>query len=210
GRNHNFTGRADDLERLHQSFVRRMPHTPIQAIHGLGGIGKTQLALEYAYRFASEYDVVWWLRAEEPTTLAAAITDLAIALRLPGRDEPDRRAAVTAVKQWLGAHGRWLLVFDSAREPQDVTDCLPRDVGGHVLVTSRHAAWGLAALPLPLRPMLRSDSVALLLAPGSDPDQEAPARELAAALGDLPLALAQARAYIDEAGTTVSEYLARF
>jgi tetratricopeptide (TPR) repeat protein len=211
GRNPNFTGRVDEIDRLRQSFARRVPRTPFQAIHGLGGIGKTQLALEYAYRFAADYDVVWWVRAEEPATLAADLADLAVALRLPGSVEPDQRAALEAVKQWLQHKGRWLLVFDSVKDPQDVQSYLPPSVLGHVLVTSRHASWGGVALPLPLPRFKRSEAVALLLArSGAGADQEAPARELAAALGDLPLALAQAAAYVEEAGTSIAEYLTRF
>ena len=69
----------DDLDRLRQGFdARRIPRTPFQAIHGLGGVGKTQLAIEYAYRFAADYDAVWWVRAEEPATLAADFADLAV------------------------------------------------------------------------------------------------------------------------------------
>src|SRR6185437_13012133 len=146
-----FTGRADDFDRLKQHFARRMPHTPVQAIHGLGGIGKTQLALEYAYRYAGDYNVVWWLRAEDPATLAADLADLAVELRLPGSVEPDQRAAIGAVKHWLAHNDRWLLVFDSARDPRDVADYIPPPVTGHILITSRYSSWAAVAWPLQLR-----------------------------------------------------------
>jgi len=214
--NLNFTGRADELDRLRQSFTRRAPKTPIQAIHGLGGIGKTQLALAYAYRFAAQYEVVWWLRADEPATLAADLADLAVELQLPGSVEPDQHAAVEAVRQRLGREGRWLLIFDSVRDPEDVIRYLPGGMG-HVLITSRHPNWSTLALPLPLRGLKRSESVDLLLAPqgaGADakaaPRNVVAARDLAAELGDLPLALAQAGAYIEETGISVAEYLTRF
>jgi tetratricopeptide (TPR) repeat protein len=208
-----FTGRADDLDRLRQNFARQVPRSPVQAIYGLGGIGKSQLALEYAYRFARDYDAVWWLRAEDPATLAADFADLAVALRLPGRSEPDKRAAVEAVKQWLSQHSRWLLIFDSAKEPKDLIQYLPTSILGHVLVTSRRSMWAGLSLPLQLRPMKRSESVDLLLARSGrkmGPDSSQSARELAEALGDLPLALAQAGAYIEETGVAVGEYLDRF
>jgi tetratricopeptide (TPR) repeat protein len=209
--NPRFTGRVDDLDRLRQGFTRRMPHWPIQAIHGLGGMGKTQLALQYVYQFSGEYDVVWWLRAEEPATLAGDLADLAVALRLHGSVAPAQPAAVEAVKQWLKRNHRWLLVFDSVREPHDLTPYLPSPVTGHILVTSRHASWSGAALPLQLRGLKRNDAAQLLLdRSGAGRDQEAPARELADALGDLPLALAQAGGYIDGAGISITEYLARF
>ncbi len=226
-----FTGRADDFDRLKQHFARRMPHTPVQAIHGLGGIGKTQLALEYAYRYAGEYSVVWWLRAEDPATLAADLADLAVELRLPGSVEPDQRAAIGAVKHWLAHNDRWLLVFDSARDPRDVADYIPSPVTGHILITSRFSSWGAVAWPLQLRGLVPSDSVALLLKrtgaehglslspptlPGDppfplvQPEAVAAARDLATELGHLPLALAQAAGYIEGAGIGIAEYLARF
>jgi tetratricopeptide (TPR) repeat protein len=214
-RNRFFTGRVDELDRMQQLLASRAPGTEIIALHGLGGSGKTLLALEYAYRRASDYDVVWWLPAEEPATLAAAFADLAVALRLPGRNEPEQRVAVEAVRQWLGKNGRWLLVFDSVREPKDLAPYLMPGTRGHVIVTSRHAAWRGVAWPLPLRGLKRGDSVEFLLARSgarerSHESQERRAAELASALGDLPLALEQAAAYIEESGTTIGEYLSLF
>ena len=209
-RNPTFTGRVDDLDRLRQNFVRSTPRNPVVAIHGLGGVGKSQLALEYAYRFATDYDVVWWLRAGEPASLAADYADLAVALRLPGSVEPVQRAAVEAVRQWLAKHDRWLLVFNGAKDPSEVEGYLPRVLRGHVLITSRNSAWKNLALPLPLKPLKTSEAVDLLLHASAHEDEQAAARDLVLALGALPLALAQARAYMDEAGTSVGEYLRRF
>jgi tetratricopeptide (TPR) repeat protein len=213
-RSASFAGRADELDRLHQGFARRIPRSPVQAIHGLGGIGKTALALEYVYRFAHEYDVVGWVRSGEAATLAADLADLAVELGLPGSIEPDRFAALEALRRWLTRANRWLLVFDGVREPRDLYDLLPPHITGHVLVTSRHASWAGTALPLPLRGLKRNEAVALLLGrEGDDTEDDAEddaARELAAALSDLPLALAQAAAYMDQTGTSVTEYLQRF
>jgi tetratricopeptide (TPR) repeat protein len=208
-RNPAFTGRADELDRLRQNFVRATPRYPVQAVHGLGGIGKTQLALEYVYRFADEYDVVWWLRAGEPASLAADYADLAVALRLPGSVEPGQRAAVEAVRHWLAKHDRWLLVFNGAKEPGDVEGYLPRVLRGHVIITSSNTNWKNLALPLQLKPMKPSEGVELLLHGSAHEDEQAAARELVKELGALPLALAQARGYMEQAGTSVSEYLRR-
>lgn len=214
-RNRSFTGREDELDRLHSLFASNTPGAAFQALSGLGGVGKTQLALEYAYLFASSYDVVWWLRAEEPATLAADFADLAMALRLPGRNESDQRVSIEIVKQWLSRSGRWLLIFDSVREPRDVAPYLTPAGTGHVLVTSRHAAWRGVATPLPMRGLKRDDAIAFLLSRTGSADtdptaQDEPAAQLAEALGDLPLALAQAGAYIEESGTTIAAYLDLF
>src|SRR5262249_44986243 len=161
----------------------------------------------YSYQLAADYDVIWWLRAEDPATLAADFADLATALRLAVRGQPDQRAAIEAVKQWLTRNGRWLLVFNTVRDPHDIEPYLVRATSGQVLVTSRHASWRGVGQPLPLRGLQRQDSVDLLLARSGvrDISQEDPmgaAERLAEALGDLPLALAQAAAYIEESGTT--------
>ena len=215
GRSPSFTGRVEELDRLRQVFRGAGPGATFQALHGLGGIGKTQLAVEYAYRFAADYDAVWWVRAEEPATLSADFADLALALRLPGRNEADQRVSIEAVRQWLARNGRWLVVFDSVREPRDVAPYLTPAGSGHVLVTSRHASWRGVAMPLWVRGLKRGDAVALLLSRSGSGDHAhgadaAPALALAEALGDLPLALAQAGAYVEETGTTLAAYLELF
>src|SRR4029453_9934286 len=96
-----------------------------QAIRGVGGGGKTSLAVEYAYRQQAAFDVVWWLRAGEPATLLSDFTALAAALRLPESNQTDLGVVVPAVHRWLADHDRWLLVFDNVTRPDDVTELLP-------------------------------------------------------------------------------------
>ena len=103
------------------------PAALTQAISGLGGVGKTQLAIEYAYRHAAEYDVVWWVRAEETATLAADYAALAGPLNLPQKDAPDQRIVVEAVRRWFTLHTGWLLVLDNAPGPAEVRGYLPGD-----------------------------------------------------------------------------------
>ncbi len=176
---------------------------------GLGGVGKTQLAVEYAYRHANEYDVVWWLRAEEPALLAADFAELAFALRLRARTEPDQRLAVEAARRWLAQNSGWLLIFDSAREPAHVAPYLATSGAGHVIITSRHASWRGLAIPIALRGLAREDSVSFLLGRSGRSD-DGSAELLAEALGDLPLALAQAAAYMEESGAPINLYLELF
>lgn len=209
-----FTGRREELDKLRQLFDARLTGTAIVVVHGLGGVGKTQIALRYARTFAAEYDVIWWLRGEQPATLASDFADLATRLRLPGRVETDQRLAVEAVKHWLARNARWLLVFDSVREPRDIEPYLVPGAPGQLLITSRHAGWiGMARLHV--REMRRDESINLLLARSgirdrSQRDQTAAAGTLAEALGDLPLALAQAAAFMVEHAIDFEQYLALF
>jgi hypothetical protein len=207
--NPTFTGREEELGELHAGLISVLPGTSIQAVSGLGGVGKTQLAVEYAYRYAHEYDVIWWLRAEEPAQLAADFAELAFALRLRSRTDPDQRLAVEAARRWLSQHDGWLLIFDSVREPSHVAPYLDASGSGHVIITSRHASWRGLAVPLVLRGLAREDAVAFLLGRSGRSD-DGSASLLAEALGDLPLALAQAAAYMEESGKPISLYLELF
>jgi len=208
-RNPNFTGRESLLAVLRTALTSGQPAALTQAITGLGGVGKTQLAVEYAYRHAAEYDLVWWVRAEEPAALAADYAALAGPLNLPQKDEPDQRLVVQAVRRWLSQNTGWLLIFDNAQDPKDLRDYLPPGRAGHVLVTSRYSAWRGVANPLTVQVWERTESIAFLLKRTGQTDETA-AGALADALGDLPLALAQAGAYVDATRTTLGDYLDLF
>jgi hypothetical protein len=158
-RNPDFTGREQALARLAEQLGRGAAAVT-QALQGGGRVGKTALATEYAYRHRSEFDVVWWVRAETPATLVGDYTDLAGALGLDRVGQADHQLMAVAVRRWLEEHDRWLLVLDNAEDPERPTglrspltaliDLLPRVVRGQVLVTSRDASWeqhaGLAEL----------------------------------------------------------------
>jgi len=181
----------------------------MQVLSGLGGVGKTQLAVEYAYSAASAYDVVWWVRAEEPAVLFADYALLAGQLGLPECAVTEREVVVAAVRHWLEQHGGWLLIFDNASEPAALRDFLPRSPTGHVLVTSQNLNWRAVAHTLDVREFARAESCGFLQRRTLQPD-DATADALAEALGDLPLALAQAAAYIEATGMTLAAYLALF
>jgi tetratricopeptide (TPR) repeat protein len=187
----------------------------------LGGVGKTQLAVEYAYRYAREYDIVWFVHSESSSVLASDLAQLAMALQLPERDERDQNQVVQAVRRELSQRNRWLIIFDNAEEPNDWSPFhLPQT--GHVLITSRNPNWGARAHPLDVQVLPRAQAVEFLLkriglSPLSETGDnssrsEAEWRgrgggELADALGCLPLALEQAGAYIEANGKTIAEYL---
>lgn len=177
-----------------------------QAIHGLGGVGKTQLAVEYAYRNGANYDVVWWLRSEEPSTLASDYAGLAAQLNLPEKDATEQRVIVEAVKEWLRQDRNWLLIFDNAEDVKLVRGYIPPGSAGHIVVTSRNPNWTGVAKPLSVEALPLAEAVEFLLKRTSHQDEET-AKTLAEALGCLPLALEQAGAYIETSGCTMRHYL---
>ena len=208
-RNPNFTGREDHLASLKMGLSSGKLAALTQAIHGLGGVGKTQLALEYAYRNVADYDIVWWVRSEEPATLAADYASLAKALNMPEKEAADQELIIKAVKQWLEQNPKWLLVFDNAKDRADVKKYIPHGQMGHVLITSRNANWRGTATLLDVKVLERKESVDFLLKRTGYTDMEA-AGALADALGNLPLALEQAGAYMEAKGRTLSDYLNMF
>ena len=205
-RNLNFTGREAELDALEQSLTPGRAAALTQAIHGLGGVGKTQTAVEYVYRHLDQYEAVWWVRAEQPSTLAADYAALAGPLGLPERAEPDQAAVVQAVRRHLGQSRRWLLVFDNADDPDAVPPYLPQGGGGQVLITSRSPHWGNRAQKVSVDVWDRPSAVAFLRKRTGQAD-EAAADALAEALGDLPLALEHAAAYCEQTGKSLAAYL---
>ena len=165
-RNPSFTGRGDLLEALHGSGGETRPVVLTQVLRGLGGIGKTQLALEYAYRYGGTYRLVWWVRAEEPETLASDYAALAQALQLPQHAAQDQPEIIAAVRQWLERHEGWLLILDNAPEPAAIHAYLPRSPYGHIVITSRHFGWGRTAKSLTVPVLPRQEAVTA--APGGD------------------------------------------
>ena len=194
------------MESLRETLTAGQAAALTQAITGLGGVGKTQLALEYAYCYAPAYRAVWWIRSEEPGTLAADYAGLAGELDLPERDETDQTVIVAAVRRWLEQHSDWLLVFDNAGEPDFLRDYCPQGANGHILITSRNPAWRGVVKPLSVQVFDRPESVAFLLKRTGQTDEDG-AKRLAEVLGDLPLALEQAGAYMDATGRSLGDYL---
>jgi hypothetical protein len=211
-RNPNFTGRGALLANLHSALTsgENGSLTQAQVMTGLGGVGKTQLALEYTYSFMDDYDIVWWVRSEEPTTLAADYARLANDLNLPEKDSTDQTVTINAVKHRLENNdSKWLLVFDNAQEPKDIEAYIPRKGAGHIIITSRNPNWNSLARSLAVLLFDREESVKFLLKRTGQDDDKA-AGLLAETLGDMPLALEQAGAYIVAASISIADYLTRF
>jgi hypothetical protein len=202
-RNPAFVGRDTTLLQLRER-LRSGRTAVVQALHGMGGVGKTQVAIEYTYRYAWAYDVVWWVSAEETGLIGEQYATLAAELGLaPPR--ADTVGAVTALRAYLRGHSRWLLLFDNAESPGELRDWLPAGPG-HTLITSRNPRWSELATRVEVDVLSRPESVELIRI--SQPGvSEVEADRLAAALADLPLALAQAAGFLAETGMPVDHYL---
>ena len=202
-RNPAFTGREGLLAAVRDRLrVRR--GAIVQALHGMGGVGKTQLAAEYAHRFAEDYDLAWWINADQSSLIGDQIASLGHGLGClpPGSGSESGRAAVLAD---LRQRGRWLLIFDNAGAPDDVMPWLPGG-SGHVLITSRERGWDEIAAPVEIDLLTRPESIEMLRCKMPELSA-ADADRIGSALGDLPLALAQAAGFMAETGTPASQYL---
>ncbi|MEV3954801.1 FxSxx-COOH system tetratricopeptide repeat protein [Streptomyces albogriseolus] len=186
-RNPDFSGRETEMAHLRNGLISGQQ--VVWVLHGMGGTGKSQMALEYAHRFASQYDIVWWVDAEQVDQLPVRYTELAERL---GIAKSDAGAEVNSheLRQYLRTRHRWLLILDNAEQPDQIELWLPEGPG-HVLITSRNPDWHGIAHQSDLGVFVRTDSLAYFQARVSGITTEQ-ADLLAQDLGDLPLALAQA------------------
>jgi tetratricopeptide (TPR) repeat protein len=201
-RNPNFTGRVESLDRLRKA-MRANQAVTVHSLRGMGGVGKTQLAIEYAYRFASDFDIVWCVPSEQPELIPEHLAQLGVALGLDA--DP---SSIKQVLEALRRRQRWLLVFDNAEDAAELRPFLPSGPG-QVVITTRRGGFAAVGAVLEIDVLDRDESIALLRRriPTASDEQVATLAEL---LGDLPLALEQASAYLEATGLPVDEYVTLF
>lgn len=228
-RNPFFTGRENLLATLHTHLAPghsiALPRS--YALHGMGGIGKTQLALEYAYRYALAYRAIFWIEAETLEQIHACLLHIARRLDLLERLEADHQRVVSAVQRWLESHSEWLLIWDNLEDLDLFQRFLPALRHGAILLTTRQQALGTLAHGIDLTPMEAEEGMLFLFRRAkilentasveqvrelavNRPDEHAAAQELVTELGGLPLALDQVGAYIEETRGRLPDCLALF
>ncbi|MEU1271241.1 FxSxx-COOH system tetratricopeptide repeat protein [Streptomyces sp. NPDC005799] len=222
-RNNAFTGRDLQLDRLKSelSVESLRPETPVGKVflYGLGGIGKTQIAQEYVHRYGSQYDLVHWIPAEQPNRIPQLLAELGLQLEIPG-DTVDERAQATMTALQNGDHGRWLLVFDNVTDSQDtdgesrnrdqgdttVERYLPAGGPGHVIITARRSPHEENEAAMEVDSFNRSESIALLRRRVDGLSVE-DADRIADTLGDFPMAMELAAAWLRQTAMPLDTYL---
>ncbi|KUL22000.1 FxSxx-COOH system tetratricopeptide repeat protein [Actinoplanes awajinensis] len=209
-RNDDFTGREEMLDILDRRLRQdRVAAVLSHSLHGMGGVGKSQIAAEYAYRHMTDYDVIWFVPAEQESQIRHSLMELGEHLNIPAGTEAN--TAIRAVLDSLAAgtpYANWLLIFDNAETLETVQDYLPTGGTGKVLITSRNRGWTGVSETLEIDVFSREESIALLrrrnpVLSVTDADR------IADLLDDLPLAIAQAAAWRAATQMDVGEYLRR-
>ncbi|MBO0780190.1 MAG: helix-turn-helix transcriptional regulator [Ktedonobacteraceae bacterium] len=228
-RNPFFIGRDDVLAQVHAYLFPPQPttHARSLALHGLGGVGKTQLAVEYAYRFADTYRALFWIDAETVESIQASVLQVAEVLALPEWQQADQARMIAAVQRWLATHPDWLMIWDNVDDPAPLIRFFPPCRHGAVLITTQHQTLGTLAVGLELPPLPSEDGLLLLRRRAylldveasreqvqhwarHAPEEYQQSKHLVELMGGLPLALDQVGAYLEETSCSLSDYLHLF
>jgi tetratricopeptide (TPR) repeat protein len=213
-RNTFFTGRGSILRKLRNAFTNPSDmRSHITVLSGLGGMGKTQTAVEYAYRHRDDYSAIFWVNSDTQELIAADYKGIAQLLHLPFKDNDDPNATVPSVRRWLENNTSWLLIYDNADEPDVIQDFMPNESHGHILLTSRAQVFdNLGATTLIELDKMSSREASSFYKnrtrrPNLTSDESNAVKELSKELDYLPLALEQSAAYITRKKCSFRAYL---
>ncbi len=216
-RNFRFTGREDKLKQIHEALISENIIVPQPiAVCGLGGIGKTQTAVEYTYRYCDEYEFIFWVKADSEDSIISGYVDIAKLLDLPVKNHSDQNNIVSAVLNWFRTHENWLLVLDNADDTSFVKNYFPPYPKGNILLTSRAQVFDALEITklVEMEEMSPEEAKYYMLKRTGRADinqQEAEALEkLVQELGYLPLALEKAGAYIYANNSSFKDYLVSY
>lgn len=222
-RNALFTGRENLLQELRERLIsaKSISLTQPQAISGLGGIGKTQIALEYAYLYQNEYQAILWINSSSQEEILSDLIKIAEHLHLQVKDEHDHIVVVDTMRNWLENTTNWLLIFDNVEDLLTINTLLPAKNVGHIIITTRIQATGDIAQSIIVEKMNEHEAVLFLLRRAKVITNKASlddvtsfnvaqAKEIVNLLDSLPLALDQAGAYIEETACGLANYLERY
>jgi hypothetical protein len=211
-RNLKFTGRKGELRGLRRRLEADGRATPACVLRGIGGAGKTQVAIEYAHLYKGGYDLVWWVPAQQQTVIRAALSQLWERLsRDSGTGGGESWARALEALRTGSPYGNWLVIFDNAEHPEDLEDLIPRG-SGHVIITSRDGTWAKRMPVLEIGLPSLADSIDILRGHG-DPDHplsDVDAALIAEVTGRLPIALVQAAGWQADMDMTVQEFVQGF
>lgn len=222
-RNPFFVGRKHLLHHLHQALQeqRRENRAASCGLSGMGGIGKTQTALEYTYLYFQDYAAVFWVNAETVESIITSFASIAKVLSFPQRTEYHQSTIIAAIVEWLNSHSDWLMVMDNVEDVQLIKQALPAARKGTLLFTTRLHTLRTLASVIELEPLSVQESAQLLLRrmhhldekqtlKQFSPDTDALAQTLAEVMDGLPLALDQAGAYLEQTQCSIKEVLRLF
>jgi len=205
-RNNYFTGRTQVFEDICTSFENGHALSLTQTIFGMGGLGKTQTALEYAYRYAQNYDYIWWVPAETEETVLIAYKQFAVKMKLLDDGQQDRGMIIETVLNWMDSNRKWLFIYDNVERVSGDTAWWPRNNREHILITTRNKQSDVGRA-IDISVFTEKESADFLKQRTGTEGQLQDAKVLAGRLGYLPLALEQAAAYIVANGESYAGYL---
>ena len=207
-RNEYFSGRDETLENINNAFHSESTVALTQTITGMGGVGKTQTALEYAYRYSDEYEYIWWVTAETEDAVVTSYKDFAVKLGLLDNEQYDKAVIIETVLNWMNTHPGWLFIFDNVEEPTRDSPWWPRNNKENILITTRRHPNNIGKT-LDINIFSEDEAVSFLTKRTGIADDSS-ASILSERLGYLPLALEQAAAYIVNTDSSYFEYIDRF